>query len=96
MGKNRVPVDAIRDAMIYFIKERNISVPVVLKTVDISRSRLYDYLQGNGKVSATTLVNLLMTIGVSFDELLLHIYRIILNCWIQQLRNLVWTRTQLR
>lgn len=74
MGKNRVPVDAIRDAMIYFIKERNISVPVVLKTVDISRSRLYDYLQGNGKVSATTLVNLLMTIGVSFDELMLHIY----------------------
>ena len=42
MGKNRVPVEAIREAMIYFIKERNISVPVVLKTVDISRSRLYD------------------------------------------------------
>lgn len=74
MGKNRVPVEAIREAMIYFIKERNISVPVVLKTVDISRSRLYDYLQGNGKVSATTLVNLLVTIGVSFDELMLHVY----------------------
>jgi transcriptional regulator with XRE-family HTH domain len=74
MGKNRIPVEALREAIIYFVKERKVSVPMILRNVDISRSRLYDYLQGNGKVSATTLANILLTIGVSFDELLLHVY----------------------
>jgi len=74
MSKNRLPAEAIREAMIYFVKERKVSVPVILKHVDISRSRLYDYLQGNGKVSETTLMNILVTIGVSYDELMLHIY----------------------
>lgn len=74
MGKNRVPAEAVRNALIHFIKKRNISIPIILKSVDISRSRLYDYLKGNGRVSATTFVNLLSTIGVSYDEVLLHIY----------------------
>jgi transcriptional regulator with XRE-family HTH domain len=74
MGKNRIPVEALREAIIYFVKERKVSVPMILRNVDISRSRLYDYLQGNGKVSATTLANILLTIGVSFDELMLHVY----------------------
>lgn len=74
MEKNRVPAEAVRNALIHFIKKRNISIPRILESVDISRSRLYDYLKGNGRVSATTFVNLLTTIDVSYDELLLHIY----------------------
>jgi transcriptional regulator with XRE-family HTH domain len=64
----------LRDAVIYFIRERNVSVPTILEHVEISRSRLYDYLQGNGKVSATTLTNILMIIGVTADEVMLQIF----------------------
>ncbi|TYC49114.1 hypothetical protein ESZ50_07660 [Weissella muntiaci] len=72
--KNKIPADSLRAAIIYFIKERRISIPVVLDNVDISRSRLYDYLQGNGKISATTMANILTATGVSFNEILTHIY----------------------
>lgn len=66
--------EMLRESVIYFIKERDISISNILKNVDISRSRLYDYLQGHGRVSATTFMNLLLIIGVTPDELWLRVY----------------------
>ncbi|GAK30197.1 hypothetical protein WOSG25_012940 [Weissella oryzae SG25] len=71
---NKIPATALRTAIIYFIKERHVSIPNILKNVNVSRSRLYDYLQGNGKISATTMANILLVIGISFDEIITHIY----------------------
>lgn len=75
MSVNKLPEEDLRDAIIYFIKERHVSIPKILEDVDISRSRLYDYLQGNGKISATSFANIIITIGVTSDEIIAHIFR---------------------
>jgi hypothetical protein len=74
MTENTLSSEMLRGSVIHLVNERAVSVPNMLKYVDISRSRLYDYLQGHGKVSATTLHNILLTMGVSPDELWLHAY----------------------
>lgn len=72
MGQMQAGKNYYSDALKYFFHEKNISVKEILTEANISRSRFYAYLNGEGDLSMTRLMSIVTALGVDFDEFLTY------------------------
>ena len=70
MGQMQAGKNYYSDALKYFFHEKNISVKEILTEANISRSRFYAYLNGEGDLAMTRLMSIVTALGVDFDEFL--------------------------